>query len=55
MKSYIQNISQMLVVAIAFCLTLCCIVLGVIEHDLFAFLVGSVGYLITMKLVDEGV
>ena len=54
MKLYIQNLSKLFVVAIAFCLTLCCIVLGAIENDLFAFSVGSIGYLITLKIIDKG-
>lgn len=54
MKLYIQNISELLLIATAFCLTLCCIVLGAMENDLFAFSVGSIGYLITLKIIDKG-
>lgn len=55
MKLYIQNIIKMLVIATAFCLTLCCAVIGGIERDLFTFLVGIIGFLITIELVDKGV
>ena len=54
MKLYIQDISKLFVIATAFCLTLCCIVLGAIENDLFAYSVGSIGYLITLKIIDKG-
>ena len=54
MKLYIQNISELFVIVIALCLTLCCIVLGAIETDLFAFSVGSIGYFITLKIIDKG-
>lgn len=55
MKLYVQNIIKLFVITTAFCLTLCCVVLGGIEQDLFALLVGIIGFLITMELADQGV
>lgn len=51
-KIFIKTFSKLLLLAIAFPLTMICVILGAYEHHTATFLFGVAGYLIVMLAAE---